>query len=80
MSWRDNLTECRARISALEAAETAIFAGGQVLQVSYDGGVIQYAKGATLREVQGALRECRTFEQRLSGGRRTGGVISPVFR
>lgn len=80
MSWQTDLTLCRARITALEAAETAIYGGVQVLQVVYDGGTIQYAKGATLTEVQRGLREARSFERTLSGASRRGGAIIPVLR
>lgn len=80
MSYLTNLAEAQARLAALEAAELKILAGGQVASVQYDGGQIGYQKGATLREVQAALREVRVIVQRLSGATRTGGAIIPVLR
>jgi hypothetical protein len=79
MSWRDSLPEARARLAALEAAETKVLIGEQVARVSYEGGGLDYAKGATLTEIRQALRETQLVVNRLAGGRRTGGAFVPVL-
>lgn len=79
MSWRDNLTNARSRLAALEAAELQIITGQQVAEISYNGGATKFAKGATLDEIRRLIAETRMVVQRLGGGCRTGGVIAPNF-
>lgn len=79
MSWHTDLTKARAREAALEAAELAVLSGQQVKSVAYDGERVEYGQGATLGQLQGALREVRMVIQRLSGGARTGGAIIPIL-
>lgn len=80
MSYLDTLATAQARLAALEAAELKMLEGATVSQVTYDGGSISYAKGASFDQIRGALRECRLIVQRLSGGCRTGGAIIPIMR
>lgn len=79
MSWHTDLAKAQAREAALEAAELQILSGQQVKSVAYDGERVEYGQGASLREIQGALREVRMVIQRLSGCARTGGAIIPTF-
>lgn len=79
MSWLNDLTAARARLSALETAETKLLTGEQVSRVTYEGGGLDYAKGASLAEIQRALRETRVVVARLSGASRTGGAFTPIL-
>lgn len=80
MSWRDTLSEAQARRDALEAARDKLLTGVRVLKVSYDGGAVEYAAGATLADLDRAIAETNAVIAKLSGARRTGGVIMPIFR
>lgn len=80
MSWRDDLSEAQARLTALEAAELKIISGQQVAEVSYNGGATKFAKGAGLQEIRALIGETRMVIANLSGsGPRRGGAIVPSF-
>lgn len=79
MSWRDTLSTAQARLVALEAAEDQALLGQQVAEIAYDGETLKYAKGASLSEIRGAIRETKMAIQRLDGSRLTGGAIIPRF-
>lgn len=79
MSWQTDLATARARLAALEAAELKVLEGQQVSEVAYNGGSTKFARGATLAEIQRAIGATRAIIQRLSGGCRTGGAITPIF-
>lgn len=80
MSWYTDLTAAQARLAVLEAAELQLLQGQRVRVIQYDGERVEYADGATLHQVQSAMREVRLVIQRLSGACRTGGAIIPILR
>ena len=77
----DDLTpdQLRARLNALRDAETAALTGQRVEQVTYDGGTVRFASGATpLADIRRAIFETRALLGRATGTP-FGGPFTPVF-